>query len=151
MRVVLARDRQALVDLVSSTLGPLEQARGGAVPLLDTLTAYFDSGCVAASTARRLSLGVRALTYRLARVHTLTGVDPTDPIDRYTLQTAVIGAGLLDWPTRPLSSTQPSAQPPGEGPPRHRTRWGSAIPTPWPVCVWRRVSRTSIVDTEGFE
>ncbi|WP_256966687.1 PucR family transcriptional regulator, partial [Streptomyces caniscabiei] len=103
---VLARDRQALVDLVSSTLGPLEQARGGARPLLDTLTAYFDTGCVAASTARRLSLSVRALTYRLARVRTLTGTDPTDPVDRYTLQTAVIGARLLDWPARPLSSTE---------------------------------------------
>ncbi|GAQ61801.1 PucR family transcriptional regulator [Streptomyces scabiei] len=103
---VLARDRQALVDLVSSTLGPLEQARGGARPLLDTLTAYFDTGCVAASAARRLSLSVRALTYRLARVHTLTGADPADPADRYTLQTAVIGARLLDWPTRPLSPAE---------------------------------------------
>jgi hypothetical protein len=103
---VLARDRQALLDLVSSTLGPLEQARGGARPLLDTLTAYFDTGCVAASAARRLSLSVRALTYRLARVHTLTGADPADPADRYTLQTAVIGARLLDWPTRPLSPAE---------------------------------------------
>ncbi|MDX3731472.1 PucR family transcriptional regulator [Streptomyces caniscabiei] len=103
---VLARDRQALVDLVSSTLGPLEHARGGARPLLDTLTAYFDTGCVAASTARRLSLSVRALTYRLARVRSLTGTDPSDPVDRYTLQTAVIGARLLDWPARPLSSTE---------------------------------------------
>jgi sugar diacid utilization regulator len=99
---VLARDRQALMDLVRSTLSPLEQARGGAQPLLDTLTAYFDTGCVAAETARRLSLSVRALTYRLERVHTLTGTDPTDPGHRYTLQTAVIGARLLDWPTRPL-------------------------------------------------
>ncbi|MFF6783895.1 helix-turn-helix domain-containing protein [Streptomyces sp. NPDC012510] len=103
---VLARDRQALVDLVSSTLVPLEQARGGAGPLLDTLTAYFDTGCVAASAARRLSLSARALTYRLERVHTLTGADPADPADRYTLQTAVLGARLLDWPRRPLNSTQ---------------------------------------------
>lgn len=99
---VLARDRQALVDLVRGTLSPLEQARGGARPLLDTLAAYFDTGCVAAETARRLSLSVRALTYRLARVHTLTGTDPTDPAHRYTLQTAVLGARLLDWPARPL-------------------------------------------------
>ncbi len=99
---VLARDRQALLDLVRSTLSPLEQARGGAQPLLDTLNAYFDTGCVAAETARRLSLSVRALTYRLDRVHTLTGTDPTDPAHRYTLQTAVIGARLLDWPARPL-------------------------------------------------
>lgn len=99
---VLARDRQALMDLVRSTLSPLEQARGGAQPLLATLTTYFDTGCVAAETARRLSLSVRALTYRLERIHTLTGTDPTDPAHRYTLQTAVIGARLLDWPTRPL-------------------------------------------------
>ncbi|MFF3205410.1 PucR family transcriptional regulator [Streptomyces sp. NPDC002962] len=105
---VLARDRQALVDLVQSALGPLEQARGGAQPLLDTLIAYFDSGCVAAATARRLSLSVRALTYRLARIHGLTGTDPTDPAHRYTLQTAVIGARLLDWPSRPLTSTEAS-------------------------------------------
>ncbi|MEU6771750.1 helix-turn-helix domain-containing protein [Streptomyces sp. NPDC046759] len=99
---VLARDRQALVDLVSHTLGPLAQARGGAVPLLDTLGAYFDSGCVAAEAARRLSLSVRALTYRLERIHKLTGADPADPAHRYMLQTAVIGARLLDWPNRPL-------------------------------------------------
>ncbi|CAM5356324.1 PucR family transcriptional regulator [Streptomyces chartreusis] len=99
---VLARDRQALVDLVRSTLSPLEQARGGAQPLLDTLTAYFDTGCVAAETARRLALSVRALTYRLDRIHTLTGTNPADPAHRYTLQTAVIGARLLDWPGRPL-------------------------------------------------
>ncbi|MGW6918193.1 PucR family transcriptional regulator [Kitasatospora sp. NPDC054939] len=99
---VLARDRQALVDLVRSTLGALEQARGGARPLLDTMTAYFDSGCVVAETARRLSLSVRATTYRLTRVQTLTGCDLANPLQRYSLQTAVIGARLLDWPDRPL-------------------------------------------------
>ncbi|MEU6497217.1 helix-turn-helix domain-containing protein [Streptomyces sp. NPDC046984] len=99
---VLARDRQALVDLVHHTLEPLVQARGGAQPLLDTLTTYFDTGCVAAAAARKLSLSVRALTYRLERIHTLTGSDPTDPAHRYTLQTAVLGARLLDWPNRPL-------------------------------------------------
>ncbi|MCL7424608.1 CdaR family transcriptional regulator [Streptomyces sp. YS415] len=99
---VLTRDRQAMADLVISALGPLRQARGGARPLLDTLTAYFDCGCVAAEAARRLSLSVRALTYRLDRVRQLTGADPADPVQRYTLQTAVIGARLLDWPAKPL-------------------------------------------------
>ncbi|MYW63428.1 PucR family transcriptional regulator [Streptomyces sp. SID8379] len=99
---VLTRDRQAMADLVRSTLGPLREARGGAQPLVDTLVAYFDSGCVAAEAARRLALSVRALTYRLERIHKLTGADPSDPVSRYTLQTAVIGARLLDWPNRPL-------------------------------------------------
>ncbi|MDQ0795354.1 CdaR family transcriptional regulator [Streptomyces sp. B1I3] len=99
---VLTRDRQAMADLVRSELGPLKEARGGAEPLLRTLSVYFDAGCVAAETARRLSLSVRALTYRLERIHQLTGADPSDPMHRYTLQTAVIGARLLDWPANEL-------------------------------------------------
>ncbi|MDT0441489.1 PucR family transcriptional regulator [Streptomyces johnsoniae] len=99
---VLTRDRQAMADLVRSVLGPLAGARGGAAPLVDTLDAYFDAGCVAAEAARRMSLSVRALTYRLARIHRLTGADPADPLQRYTLQTAVIGARLLGWPEQEI-------------------------------------------------
>ncbi|MGW4649092.1 helix-turn-helix domain-containing protein [Kitasatospora sp. NPDC004289] len=95
---VLSRDRQALADLVTGVLDPLRKARGGPATLLETLSVYFDSGCVSAEAARRLRLSVRALTYRLDRVQRLTGSDPTDPVHRYTLQTAVIGARLLDWP-----------------------------------------------------
>ncbi|MBU6534909.1 PucR family transcriptional regulator [Streptomyces sp. NPDC057245] len=99
---VLARDRQAMSDLVLSVLGPLREARGGAEPLLETLEVYFDSGCVSAEAARRLSLSVRALTYRLDRIHQLTGADPADPVHRYTLQTAVIGSRLLGWPAQEI-------------------------------------------------
>lgn len=108
---VLARDQPAIVDLVQSVLNPLNQARGGAVPLLETLAAYFESGCVATTTATRLHLSVRAVTYRLDRVHKLTGFDPLDPAHRFTLQTAVLGAKLLGWPERALQ--QPSAPSPG--------------------------------------
>ncbi|WP_320780465.1 PucR family transcriptional regulator [Streptomyces sp. CRN 30] len=97
---VLTRDREAMADLVRGTLGPLRGARGGAQPLIDTLTAYFDSGCVAAEAARRLNLSVRALTYRLDRIRKLTGADPSEPMHRYALQTAVIGARLLGWPAK---------------------------------------------------
>ena len=48
---VLARDQPALVDLVYSVLNPLRQARGGAGPLVETLAAYFDCGCVATTAA----------------------------------------------------------------------------------------------------
>ncbi|MEU5999013.1 helix-turn-helix domain-containing protein [Streptomyces sp. NPDC047197] len=99
---VLTRDRQAMADLVVNTLGPLQRARGGAQPLIDTLAAYFDSGCVSAEAARRLALSVRAFTYRLDRIHKLTGADPADPVHRYTLQTAIIGARLLDWPDQQM-------------------------------------------------
>jgi sugar diacid utilization regulator len=99
---MIARDQPALVDLVFSVLNPLTEARGGAAPLVETLGAYFDSGCVATAAATRLHLSVRAVTYRLERIRSLSGFDPLEPADRFTLQAAVLGAKLLDWPERPL-------------------------------------------------
>ena len=99
---MLLRDRPAITDLVNATLKPLMNARGGAAPLLDTLAAYYETGGNTTETARRLHLSVRAVTYRLERVTALTGSDPTNPADRFTLNTAVLGAKLLDWPRRPL-------------------------------------------------
>jgi sugar diacid utilization regulator len=99
---VLFRDQPAIVDLVHSVLGPLRQARGGARPLLDTLEAYFDSGGVNTATALRLHLSVRAVTYRLDRVHTLTAHNPADPSHRFILNAAVLGAKLLGWPEHEL-------------------------------------------------
>jgi sugar diacid utilization regulator len=99
---VLLRDRAAIADLVRTVLMPLEAARGGAAPLLATLAAYFARGGVAAAAARDLHLSVRAVTYRLARVRDLTGRDPGRPSDALTVQVAVIGARLLDWPATPL-------------------------------------------------
>jgi DNA-binding PucR family transcriptional regulator len=99
---VLARDQPALVDLVHSVLSPLHRARGGAQPLVDTLAAYFNCGCVATTTATTLHLSVRAVTYRLDRVKALTGFDALDPAHRFTLQSAVLGAKLLGWPDKPL-------------------------------------------------
>jgi hypothetical protein len=98
----LGRDRAAITDLVATVLGGLEQARGGPQPLLDTLTAYFASGCLNTATARRLGMSVRTVAYRLSRIRELTGHDPTDPDQRYVLHTAVLGARLLDWPSQPL-------------------------------------------------
>lgn len=95
---VLGRDQAALLDLVRALLEPLTSARGGAEPLLQTLETYFLTGGVATETARRLHLSVRAVTYRLAKIATLTGADPTGPTDALALQVAVLGARLLGWP-----------------------------------------------------
>nr|WP_308257317.1 helix-turn-helix domain-containing protein [Pseudonocardia lacus] len=95
---VLLRDQPAITDLVHSVLGPLVDARGGADPLLTTLEAYFATGGVTTETARRLHLSPRAVTYRLDRIHHLTGHDPTDPTQRFTIQAATLGARLLGWP-----------------------------------------------------
>jgi sugar diacid utilization regulator len=99
---VLFRDQPAIVDLVYSVLGPLREARGGARPLLDTLEAYFESGGVNTTTALRLHLSVRAVTYRLDRVRALTAHDPADPSQRFILNAAVLGARLLGWPEQEL-------------------------------------------------
>jgi DNA-binding PucR family transcriptional regulator len=47
-------------------------------------------------------MSVRTVTYRLAKVKTLTGTDPTDPAQRLALHMAVVGARLLDWPASDL-------------------------------------------------
>jgi sugar diacid utilization regulator len=101
---VLLRDRAALTDLMRAVLVPLNRARGGAAPLVATLAAYFARGGIAAAAARDLHLSVRAVTYRLARIAQLTGHDPSHPADALTLQVAVIGAQLLDWPATELEA-----------------------------------------------
>lgn len=98
---VLGRDRAALTDLVESVLVPLQQARGGAGPLIATLDAYFAAGAVTTETARRLHVSVRTVTYRLDRVASLTGYNPALPTERLTLHAAVLGARLLPWPPTP--------------------------------------------------
>jgi sugar diacid utilization regulator len=95
---VLFRDRAAIVDLVDTVLSPLRHTRDGPAPLLDTLAAYFAAGAVTAAAARRLFLSVRAVTYRLDRIRQLTGYDPREPDQRFTLEAAVLGARLLGWP-----------------------------------------------------
>jgi DNA-binding PucR family transcriptional regulator len=113
---VLTRDQPAITDLVHSVLGNLTQSRGGAPPLLATLDAYFATGNVTTETARRLHLSVRTITYRLDRIKTLTGHDPTDPTQRFTIHTAVLGAKLLGWPEH---------HPDNRGTPSEHTRTGS--------------------------
>ncbi|MGW5192732.1 PucR family transcriptional regulator [Kribbella sp. NPDC004138] len=104
---VLVRDQAAIVDLINAVLVPLTRARGGAEPLLQTLETYFATGEVATEAARRLNVSVRTVTYRLAKVRELTGQDPGDPAQRFTLHIAVLGARLLDWPASDLPSNAP--------------------------------------------
>jgi len=95
---VLLRDPAVTADLVESTLGPLRDVRGGIEPVLATLEAYFAAGGNATEAARRLHLSVRAVTYRLARVRDLTGIDASQADQRFGLQAAVLAARALGWP-----------------------------------------------------
>jgi sugar diacid utilization regulator len=99
---VLLRDQPAIVDLIVTVLSPLNQARGGAQALVDTLDVYFGCRDVATEAAKRLHVSVRTVTYRLERVKKLTGYDPADPEHRFTLQAAVRGAKALNWPSEAL-------------------------------------------------
>ena len=99
---LLARDPERTAELVRGALLPLQDARGGADPLLATLRAYFACGGVAVVAAERLHLSVRAVTYRLDRVRTLSGRDPGDPEDRFLLDVALRAAQVLGWPRQPL-------------------------------------------------
>ncbi|WP_326824608.1 PucR family transcriptional regulator [Streptosporangium sp. NBC_01756] len=100
---VLLRDRAAIEDLVTTVLSPLLETRGGPESLLGTLEAVFASQGNQTAAARRLGVSTRAVTYRLERIRRLTGFSPDDPTQRFTLETAVLGARLLDWPAHPLS------------------------------------------------
>lgn len=93
---VLIQDMAVLDETVEAVLGPLEAARGGAGPLLETLEAYFDEALSTTAAARRLHLSARAVTYRLERITTLTGRSLRDPRDRFILEIAVRGRHLLD-------------------------------------------------------
>ena len=95
---VLVRDEEAIRDLVESVLTPLSDARGGAAPLIETLSIYYGAGSNTTATARAMHLSVRAVSYRLNRVRQLTGHHPDDPAHRFTLHAAVLGARLLGWP-----------------------------------------------------
>jgi sugar diacid utilization regulator len=99
---VLGRDQAAIIDLVADVLGPLNEVRGGADLLIDTLHAYFNAGDVATEAARRLHVSIRTVTYRLAKVKDLTGYSTADPQQRFMLHAAVLGARLLEWPRRSL-------------------------------------------------
>lgn len=99
---VLLRDRAAMADLVRTVLGPLTRARGGAEPLLETLRVCSAAGYVNAEAARRLGLSVRTLSYRLERIRSLTGYTPNEPLQRFTLEAAAMGARLLGWPGKEL-------------------------------------------------
>ena len=90
---ILMQDQHLLLDAIDDVLGPLEAARGGARPLIETLEAYFDEGLSTTATARRLHLSVRAVSYRLERVSALTSRSIRDPRDRFALEVAVGGRG----------------------------------------------------------
>ncbi|WP_326846877.1 helix-turn-helix domain-containing protein [Streptomyces kaniharaensis] len=85
----------------SGVLRSREEARRGARPLLDTIAVQAEAAYVNAEAARRLGPSMRTLGYRLERTKALTGYDLSDALQRFTLETAAMGARLLNQPEQP--------------------------------------------------
>jgi PucR C-terminal helix-turn-helix domain/GGDEF-like domain len=83
----LAGDEDARGELLAEVYRPLADA--GPV-LLDTVTAYADSGCTLEATARMLFVHPNTVRYRLRRVADVCGRSPTDPRDLFILQVAMV-------------------------------------------------------------
>jgi PucR C-terminal helix-turn-helix domain/GGDEF-like domain len=82
----LAGEDAARAELVATLYQPLVEA--GPV-LLETVTAYADSGATLEATARMLFVHPNTVRYRLRRVAEACGRSPTDPRDLFVLQVAM--------------------------------------------------------------
>ncbi len=82
----LGGDTSARDHLVTEIHRPLTEA--GPV-VLETLQTYLDGGGSLEGTARALFVHANTVRYRLRRSHEVTGLDPTDPRDAYTLRIAL--------------------------------------------------------------
>ena len=82
----LAGDEEARRTLVEDVYRPLADAGAS---LLDTVTAYAESGGTLEGTARALFVHPNTVRYRLRRVAETCGYAPTDPRDLLTLQVAL--------------------------------------------------------------
>ena len=93
--LVISTASDLAAEMVAEVLGPLDAARGGAAPLIETLRAHFESGGNVLATARSLLLSPRAVTYRLERVAQLTGHSVDHAESRFVLELAVRASVLV--------------------------------------------------------
>lgn len=82
----LSGDGHARRELVENAFQPLCDA---SPTLLDTLTAYLDSGGSIEATARALFVHPNTVRYRVRRIADITGLSPADSRDAYTLRMAL--------------------------------------------------------------
>lgn len=89
---MLIGDVDARRTLLSEVYAPLLGVGGH---LLETLSAYLSEGRSLEATARQLFVHPNTVRYRLKRITTVTGWDPTDAREGFVLQIA-LAAGRLD-------------------------------------------------------
>jgi DNA-binding PucR family transcriptional regulator len=88
----LSGDGHARRQLVDQIYRPLAEASH---TLLDTLTAYLDSGGSIEATARALFVHPNTVRYRVRRISDVTGLSPTEAREAYTLRMALTLGRLL--------------------------------------------------------
>jgi DNA-binding PucR family transcriptional regulator len=82
-------DIGSVEGFVQRWLGPLlDYDTGKSGQLVETLTAYLESGGSYDATARAIATHRSTLRYRLQRVREITGYDLADPNTRFNLQLA---------------------------------------------------------------
>ena len=89
----LSGDGHARRQLATEVYGPLTVGEG---VLLDTVSAYLDSGGSIEATARAMFIHANTVRYRLKRVGDITGYNPLDPRDAFTLRVALALGRLLN-------------------------------------------------------
>jgi DNA-binding PucR family transcriptional regulator len=89
----LSGDGHARRQLATEVYGPLTVGEG---VLLDTVSTYLDSGGSIEATARAMFIHANTVRYRLKRVGDITGYNPLDPRDAFTLRVALALGRLLN-------------------------------------------------------
>nr|WP_202885630.1 helix-turn-helix domain-containing protein [Kribbella sandramycini] len=89
----LSGDGHARRQLATDVYAPLTAGDG---VLLDTVSAYLDSGGSIEATARAMFIHANTVRYRLKRVAELTGYQPLNPRDAFTLRVALTLGRLLN-------------------------------------------------------
>jgi len=89
----LSGDGHARRQLATEVYGPLTMGEG---VLLDTVSAYLDSGSSIEATARIMFIHPNTVRYRLKRVADITGYNPLSPRDAFTLRVALTLGRLLN-------------------------------------------------------
>ncbi|KRB45106.1 CdaR family transcriptional regulator [Terrabacter sp. Root181] len=95
--------RRILVDRIHRPL-----AGGGHAPLLQTATAYLESGGSLEATARVLFIHPNTVRYRLGRISDVTGYDLTTPREAWAVRIALALGRLAATPTGPATAASPA-------------------------------------------
>lgn len=90
---VLMGDPDAHSTLISDVYTPLLGVGG---PLLETLSVYLNEGRSLEATARQLYVHPNTVRYRLRRIASVTGWDPTDAREGFVLQIAIAVGRLAE-------------------------------------------------------